>query len=217
MSNPTYNNYIGILASLRALMPHRALSFDESLRVAELQANRLLEWFQVVEAPVPTELLTELPRIDVRTERSLPVSGATYWNGTDWVIALNGSEPWTRRRHTLAHEFKHIVDHTNRNLAYQPNKWHSAAEQAEKVADYFAGCLLIPRRQLKAAYFGGMQDPVLLARHFNASVPAIRVRLAQTGLADAGRCLDGAGSSASSGRGGPYYRRSQVTSLREVV
>ena len=33
----------GVVADLRAVCPHRPLTFSEGLRVAELQANRLLE------------------------------------------------------------------------------------------------------------------------------------------------------------------------------
>lgn len=50
------------------------------------------------------------------------------------------------------------------------------------AADYFAGCALVSKRDLKRAWGYGIQRPVDLAAHFNVSEPAIRVRLAQTGL-----------------------------------
>ena len=51
-----------VLATLRALVPPRRLTYTESLRIAELQANRLLEIFDIAGPRVPSELVTELPR-----------------------------------------------------------------------------------------------------------------------------------------------------------
>ena len=53
----------GVLAILRSLMPRRLLTTREAQVVAELQANRLLELAGLPQAPVPNELITELPRI----------------------------------------------------------------------------------------------------------------------------------------------------------
>ena len=50
------------------------------------------------------------------------------------------------------------------------------------AADYFAGCTLIPKRDLKRAWGNGIQRTTDLAHCFGVSEPAIRVRLAQTGL-----------------------------------
>src|SRR4051812_15753481 len=65
-----------VLKTLRDLVPRRPLSFGESLRVAELQANRLLELFAISGPLVPNELVSELPRIEVRYDADLPVSGS---------------------------------------------------------------------------------------------------------------------------------------------
>jgi hypothetical protein len=82
-----------VLAMLRALVPQRPLTPSEALRIAELQANHLLRHFKVVTNAVPEEIVSELPRIRVVREDGLPVSGATYWNGRFWIIAINKSEP----------------------------------------------------------------------------------------------------------------------------
>ena len=50
------------------------------------------------------------------------------------------------------------------------------------VCDYFAGCLLVPKKWLRAAWTSGMQTEPDLARLFNVSREAIRTRLSQTGL-----------------------------------
>ncbi|MFP3700396.1 ImmA/IrrE family metallo-endopeptidase, partial [Burkholderia sp. SIMBA_013] len=56
-------------------------------------------------------------------------------------------------------------------------------------ADYFAGCLLVPKKLLKRAYYGGMQRPADLAAYFQVSEAAMTVRLRQTGIVEpAPRC-----------------------------
>jgi len=99
-----------VLSRLRALRPARRTTFSESLRIAELQATRLLSLTGVEDFPVPNEIISELPRIKVVTE-PIPTSGLSFWDGQQWIISLNRLEPWTRQRFTLLHEYKHIVDH----------------------------------------------------------------------------------------------------------
>jgi Zn-dependent peptidase ImmA (M78 family) len=137
-------------------------------------------------APGPyesSEVVTELPRIGDQ-RRDLPTSGLSYWNGRLWIIALNRAEPWTRQRFTLFHEYKHIIDHGRADHLYRSQSGYSAEQRAEQAADYFAGCVLMPKRLLKRAWARGVQRPALLADHFNVSTPAVTVRLAQVGLTD---------------------------------
>ena len=166
-----------ILASLRSLVPARRVRFSEALRIAELQASRLLQLTIVEDGPVPSEVITELPRICVEY-RDIPTSGLSYWDGQAWIICLNRTEPRTRQRFTLFHEYKHIMDHGRAGQLYAND------EQAEQVADYFAGCVLMPRNFLKRAWGELIQRPALLARRFDVSPRAISVRLAQIGLAE---------------------------------
>jgi IrrE N-terminal-like domain len=177
------NQNPGVLASLRDVAPTRPTTFSEALRVAELQAHRLLELWDITDGFVPSEIITELPRVTV-IYADLPVSGTSHWNGTAWIIALNKADSWTRRRFTLMHEFKHIVDHRQTDRLYTGDRRHTATEQAELAADYFAGCLLMPKRLLKNAWGNGLQRPGAIGRHFRVSARAAEVRLAQTGLSE---------------------------------
>ena len=97
------------LASLRNLIPQRQLSFDESLRIAELQAAKLVDLIDDERGILPFHL-ADMPRIRVAYER-LPVSGMSYWTGTHWVLAISSTDSPARQRFTLLHEFKHIIDH----------------------------------------------------------------------------------------------------------
>ncbi len=184
---PTTSNERSVLALLRGLVPRRSLYYHEALRIAELQANHLLEHFDVQTSAVPDEIITELPRIRVEHERHLPVSGAAHWNGRYWVITVNANESPLRQRFSLAHEFKHVIDHTTRDYIYADRPTLSAHEQAERVADYFAACLLMPKRVVKRLWFGGHQNTAALARMLRVSEPALRYRLDQLGITEGPR------------------------------
>lgn len=185
----TNTNARSVLALLRGLVPQRQLTFNEALRIAELQANHLLEHFSIDTAAVPDEIVSELPRIKIERERSLPVSGSAHWNGRYWVITLCADEHRSRQRFSLMHEFKHVVDHTTKDFLYQDRPTSSAYEQAERVADYFAACLLMPKRVVKRLWFEGPQSVERLAEKLRVSPAAARYRLDQLGLIDrAARC-----------------------------
>lgn len=181
-----------VLASLRALIPNRQVrAFTEAKKVAEFQATRLLELHGITSGPVPVEFIAELPRIEIELVEA-PVSGASFWNGQKWIIQINRHESYRRQRFTLAHEYKHIIDHNHASRLYLGTKDVAAAEHAEQAADYFAGCLLVPKLLLKRAYYGGMQRPSELADYFQVSEAAINVRLRQTGIAEPNlRCHTG--------------------------
>lgn len=180
----TNTNARSVLALLRGLVPKRQLTFNEGLRIAELQANRLLEHFSIDTAAVPDEIVSELPRIRIEREHSLPVSGSAHWNGRYWVITLSADEHRRRQRFSLMHEFKHVLDHTTKDLLYQDRPTSSAHEQAERVADYFAACLLMPKRVVKRLWFEGPQNIERMAEKLRVSPAAVRYRLDQLGLTE---------------------------------
>jgi Zn-dependent peptidase ImmA (M78 family) len=183
MQQASFQNGESVLACLRGMFPDRSLRFTEALRIAELQAVRLLQVSYIETMPVPHEIVTELPRIRVES-RDIPTSGLSFWDGGRWVICLNRREPRTRQRFTLLHEFKHIIDHGRTAALYHRAGQQTAEQQAERTADYFAGCVLMPRTELKRAWGHGIQRVGDLARYFNVSERAIQVRLAQVGLTD---------------------------------
>lgn len=187
---PTYpRTEHSVLKALRRLVPERPLEFEEAKQIAELQANRLRQIFQLGEPAFPHEAIMELPRIEVVFDLDLPVSGSAHWNGNAWVVVLNALEGQARQRFSLAHEFKHILDHTTKQYLYRDTLTASAHQQAEQVADYFAGCLLMPTMQLKRLFYKGVQKPTELAEQFEVSARAVQFRLQQTGIAErAKRC-----------------------------
>lgn len=192
-----------VLATLRRLIPTRGCQPHEALHIAERQATRLSQVLGGSDN-LDVATLTDLPRITVVYDR-LPVSGTSHWNGHAWVICLNSADRPERQRFTLLHEFKHIIDHGSTDRLY-PNPARRQANfrgrgagsgftpeasggaspssmLAERAADYFAGCALVPKQALKATWGSGLQRTDDLAAHFGVSQQAMEVRLDQTGLA----------------------------------
>lgn len=173
-----------LLANLRTLIPARPTDFSESLRIAEHQAARLLTHFGVRRWPVPETMLFELPRLVVEQRFNLPTSGCCFWETgrRAWIVQINATEPYTRQRFTLLHEYKHIIDHGRAEMLYGNDA--GSGERAERAADFFAGCALMPRTMLKSAWAEGIQTVAGLAQAFQVSPQAVTVRLNQTGVAD---------------------------------
>lgn len=185
------HHHPSILTSLRRLIPNREIDEHELRQIAEAQANRLIEAVRRTNPDlegITAVHIAGLPRIRIAYDR-LPVSGLSHWNGREWVIALNEADSEARQRFTLLHEFKHIIDHGATGRLYQDRTRRgvtvTAQEQAERLADYFAACALIPRRDLKRAWGNGLQRVDQLADHFGVSQAAMEIRLNETGLARA--------------------------------
>mgnify|MGYP001489779937 CR=1 FL=1 len=172
-----------VFYELRSLMPKRPLSFVEALERAELQANRMLSLFGIDTPAVPMEIISGLPRIRLRFEYDLPVSGSAHWDGLAWVLTLNASEQGVRQRFSLLHEFKHVLDHPGRERI-EAEGTMSASDKAERIADYFAACVLMPKRWVKQTWCSGVQNIDELAERFDVSATAMTVRLSQLGLTD---------------------------------
>ena len=171
------------IAVVRDLVPQRPLLYEEALRYAELQADRLLELAKITHPAVPESVVTNLPRLEVRRYTPFPTSGASHFSEGKWLIAINGAEPETRQRFSLAHELKHIIDHAGSDLYFSNFPSQERAQMIERICDYFAGCLLMPRWWLTAAHNNGTDYVHDLAAMFGVSPSAMTVRLSQIGIA----------------------------------
>lgn len=172
-----------VIADLRQLTPHRPLTVAEALRVAELQAARLLVAQGITEPPVPESVIGTLPRVQIERAGWMEDSGCVGWSKGRWVIVLNRSEPRVRQRFSLAHEAKHILDAPFGNTLYPAWRGMTTGERAEQAADHFAACLLMPKAWVRRAFYNeGFSDPRALAARFDVSLPALRVRLGSLGM-----------------------------------
>lgn len=174
-----------ILTSLRNIIPERGCDFSEALAVSERQAAKLTDMLRQRDPHfdgIGAHHIAGLPRIRIVYD-VLPVSGMSYWNGQAWILAICTADGPARQRFTMLHELKHIIDHGATTRLYRGTMTQSAQAQAEKAADYFAGCALVPKTALKCAWASGLQRTDNLADYFGVSEQAIAVRLDQTGVA----------------------------------
>ena len=160
---------------------------SEARVVAERQATRLLKLLGIKEPDVEVELVLQLPELAVVVKPDLPLSAHTEWEEKrqQWVITMNQDDSLWRSRATLAHEIKHILDDPFRELLYPdwPRQTPLAPPTlAERISDYFAGCVLVPRAWLLRAWQDGVRDVMELASLFNVSEALVAVRLKQVGL-----------------------------------
>jgi Zn-dependent peptidase ImmA (M78 family) len=200
----------GVIAQVRDIVPLRPLTRSEAMVLAERQAGRLRALLGVEGLALDEHLLTRLPRLEVRRHSPWPSSGASQWIDGRWVIVLNAAEPFVRQRFSLAHELKHIIDHRFVTLMYRAIPEADRHRFIEGTCDFFAGCLLMPKIQLRRAWTEETQRLDRLARMFHVSEAAMATRLAQLGLTEpAPRCaptdLDLAAYFNRS-RGGRYQR-----------
>jgi hypothetical protein len=172
----------GVIAGLRDLLPIRPLVYGEALRIAEQQAARFLDLSGVASPVVPESIFTDLPKFEVNRMSPFPVSGATQWVRGIWQVVLNGAEPATRQKFSLAHELKHVIDHPFVDRLYASFPEHDRANMVERVCDYFAGCLLMPKPWVEREWHAGNQHLGDLAATFGVSQSAMHVRLRQIGL-----------------------------------
>lgn len=179
-----------VLTKLRDIVPLRPLRHSEALQIAEIQAQRLLALSRIAEPPVPERVIAQIPKIEITRLSPFPTSGASHWAAGRWLVGINGSEPMARQRFSLAHEFKHIVDHRFVHLIYSEFPERERAGMVEQICDYFAGCVLMPRPWVKRIYDSGVQYAPDLAHVFGVSRAAMAVRLRQLGMpASKPRCL----------------------------
>lgn len=179
-----------VITAVRDIVPIRPLTLPEALRIAELQATKFRLLSGVTAPSLPEATISGLPRVQVERIFPAPSSGASQWSRGRWLIVLNGAEPPGRQRFSLAHEFKHVLDNPFIHTLYPDVRDLTSGERAEQVCDYFAACVLMPRLHIKRAWTGGTQDLRTLARRFDVSRQAMRVRLEQIGLVEpTARCL----------------------------
>jgi predicted transcriptional regulator len=190
--NETKETYAGgLLERLRAITPGRNLTPTEARFIAERQATMLIRELHLERPALPHAALTGLSFLTVAQHNSFSASALSTYTGHGWLILLKSDEPKVRQRFSLAHELKHILDDPFNPRRLYPALGHSSShERTERICDYFAGCLLMPKRWLMSDWCSGKQNIERLSQRYHVSRAAMRVRLSQLGLlAPTPRCL----------------------------
>lgn len=140
------------------------------------------------EAPIDITALATAFGLDVYESYDLG-SGVSGMIGRDreghsesgYYIAVNAAEPYLRRRFTIAHECAHYLLHRDKigNALSDDAMYRSdnVSNQEEFQANNLAAELLMPRKLMDQAIrheFRGVSD---MARKFEVSEPAMKVRL----------------------------------------
>lgn len=177
-----------LMRSLRDFTPRRPLRVGEAKRLAERQANHFRKLTGDAGPRFCMGHIERVPRIDVLHHDQISVSGVTQWRNGAWRLHINSSEPSTRQRFTLAHEFKHVLDAGVMNRAY---KWIidriDGHHQIEQICNHFAACLLMPKKWITKLWKRGVRSIDQLADAFDVSQAAMRYRLQDVGLLPATR------------------------------
>jgi predicted transcriptional regulator len=156
---------------------------------AEALLKRYYEHFSADELPIPVEsIAVDLLGLVVEEDEALEVSGILV--PVEHQIWLNGREARQssgRRRFTLAHEVAHWICHYEQGRV-EPRYCRSeevgvgAGKAREQEANVFAAQLLMPEALVRREAANLRLNVHALARRFDVSLPAIKVRLQQLSL-----------------------------------
>lgn len=143
-------------------------------------------------APVDVDGLAKVLGLKVGTDASLgpDISGKIVrdrrGNSAGYSIIINANDSPRRQRFTLAHEIAHYVLHRDLigdgledSALYRSklNEWY------ERQANRMAADILLPPGLVRRMWGGGARGIYQLADAFNVSEQALRIRLAELGLA----------------------------------
>jgi len=189
MHNDTTGAMHKLIAELRSLMPKRPMTYGLLLQATRLQAWKLRQLRAAAdELDINLAWLLNQQAVPVNRVPSYQLSDESGLT-TDAIsgqleMYVNANEPLVRQRFTLLHEFKHALDFADADVLYARLGSGNAKrqkQQIEKLANEFAGCVLMPTMLVKRTWFV-VQDIDELSRLFNVSPEAATTRLEKLGL-----------------------------------
>lgn len=112
------------------------------------------------------------------------ISGMLDHNGEDWEITVNSLHHPRRQRFTLAHELAHYVLHSKSRESFVDKTLFRSTETGgmEAEANRFAAGLLMPESEFRRFVADRSSKVEDLARHFEVSALAVRVRAKELGF-----------------------------------
>jgi Zn-dependent peptidase ImmA (M78 family) len=185
---------LSVIEQVRRLTPRRPLTLNEAYRLNELQATKLRRLTDNdSEPPVRFDALLALDNVTVKTVPNYRlmdhIAGMSRFKDGHWLILVDENTVHGRRRFTLAHELKHVIDHQLAPLIYSGFAYGDEERRkahVEAICQHFAACYLIPKTWLKRAWASGVQNIDALSGLFQVSLTAMEVRLKQLGFIDQG-------------------------------
>lgn len=119
----------------------------------------------------------------IESEVNMEISGAILKRDKVYTILVNEDDPDVRARFTIAHELGHYYLHMKNDNRKIITSFRRDQSPRETEANKFAAELLMPKVLIEEEY-DKMVIPVsdTLAKKFNVSKPAMRIRLDGLGL-----------------------------------
>jgi len=133
--------------------------------------------------PVPTKivsLIDEQDSIEIRQPSLHTYHGGVWHLGDKWVIQLKSDDPPVVKRFTLFHEAFHILAHRRATPVFK-KRGRKRGSFNELLADYFAGCILMPRKWIRERWVE-TKDLDRMAEIFDVEKSLMWIRLREIGL-----------------------------------
>jgi Zn-dependent peptidase ImmA (M78 family) len=132
----------------------------------------------------PVGELCDMLKINVEFTK-LDKGKSGFYDCNSQTIFVNDNYPATRNLFTIAHEIGHFILHQGSQNRFDEYHKYTEEELArEKVANNFAGELLMPQYKFKEAFDEVRGDIKKLADRFGVSIRAIEIRSFRLGLID---------------------------------
>jgi len=98
-----------------------------------------------------------------------------------YTIQVNSTDPFNRRRFTVAHEIAHFLLHRHRNNdGFKDDRMYrspGATDAVEAEANRLAADIIMPRRIIRKLLDQGISDPKMMANMLQVSPDAMAIRL----------------------------------------
>jgi len=156
----------------------------EIFRLVERLAQNYLKRAKVYCPPIPEEIIylaDEHHPIEVRLVPFKIYHGAIWRLRDSWVIQLNENDASVRKRFALFHEAFHVLARCRATTLVFRKRGRNAGSFSEFLADYFARCVLIPRKWVEKKW-PETRDLDQIAKIFDVPKPLMWLRLREMGL-----------------------------------
>ena len=153
------------------------------LQLVERLASECLRKGNVYGPPLPTSFISRLvPPVSFEIHTvPLRASHGALWNLKDrWIIQLRREDTPAIKRCTIFHEVFHILAHSKTTPVFL-QRGTTRGYFNEGLADYFAICILIPRRWVREKW-AEVKDVDRMATIFNVPITTMWFRLRLLGL-----------------------------------
>jgi len=152
-------------------------------QLVEALANKYIKQAKLSQPPVITELIRQIvinPGIEIRPLPLKAYHGAVWQLEDGWVIHINNEDEPAKQRVTLFHEVFHILAHARAIPVFKKRGVKEGAFN-EMLADYFAGCVLMPKRWVKEKW-AEVNDLKQMTEVFQVTELLTWIRLKTMGL-----------------------------------